>query len=235
MTLKELDIRRMSVSSGRKELSVSSKILHRLGSCGRTSRANGVNQIAIIDILVGLTIIGLSKSIYELLFEIKRDEAELEMDSAVTPASLLQGEANVTQEQHAAESLREIALYLFFGSIMFFQSVQLLLGFILFRGSVKRHMAHCKIWFIGQIILMMLEVGLFAFFATVIPHKIATWICSIMFLGSVLYKIYCLYVVKSFMVELKQKKMRKASHSSGPPLIPATSKYDEQLSPIYEN
>lgn len=95
-------------------------------------------------------------------------------------------------------------------------------------------MGHCKLWFIGQIILMLLEVGLFAFLATVIPHKIATWICSILFLGSILYKIYCLYVVKSFMSELKLKKVRKTSHCSGPPLIP-TTKYEDQISPLDDN
>jgi len=46
-----MDARRISVSSGRKELSVSAKILRRISSCGRTSKANGVNQIAVVDIV----------------------------------------------------------------------------------------------------------------------------------------------------------------------------------------
>jgi hypothetical protein len=219
--------RRISVSSGRKELSVSAKILNRLSSCGRTSKANGVNQIALGDIFVALVVIGVSQSIHDLLFQTNRDGEQIvnldggEASPNPPDEGLTSAATNENQNHHHYSDghLRTTALYLLFGSIMFFQAIQLVLGFILLRGSIGRHKGHCKVWLIVQIILLILEVTLFAVFATIIPSRVATWGWSIVFLLSILYKIYCVYVVKAFLVELQKKKMRKASQS-GPPLIP---------------
>jgi hypothetical protein len=123
----------------------------------------------------------------------------------------------------------------FCGYLLNMKTLRLNLLTIIVFLCFQRYKTHCKTWLIGQILLLILQVCLFAFFATVIPSKIATWYSSIVFLASSLYKIYCLYVVKSFMVEIRRKEMRKAS-SSSPPLIPvATSNDEEQASPLDDN
>jgi membrane protein implicated in regulation of membrane protease activity len=87
-----------------------------------------------------------------------------------------------------------------------------------------------------QIFLLVLEVTLFGVFAVILTEQIATWGWSLLLILSILYKVYCLYVVKTFMLELVKKSMRKSSHS-GPPLIPVatSSASGEPLERIEEN